>query len=357
MVLYMISEKQIIQYLKTKDKEYVNHLVKLVFNDNISNHVTEEHKVCPICGSLSTKKNGKDAYGQQRYFCNDCHKSFIETSGTLFFCSHFTKKQWIQFIDYEISGLKLEDEAHFMKTSVTTCFYMRHKLYKAASQVIQKQKLSGEIEIDSEYLSINLKGTKPQNMPRKSKKRGKQSAYRGISHHKVCIACATDGEDHMMMNIVGLGAETYEKYMLVKNRLEQIETLISDSKTCFRQFSNELGATHAYIKTSPVKKKYLTEDGKSLSTLNEMMSEIEGIIQRTHGFSTRYAQEYIDFNILKKQIRYQYKRDERAIELYNTVKDTESIKSIYLSETPMPISLKEAYYEYHYGIFSDSNTN
>ena len=68
---------------------------------------------------------------------------------------------------------------------------MRHKLYKTASQIIQEQKLSNEIEIDSQYLSINLKGTKLENMPRYSKKkRGKQSAYRGISHHKVCVTCA-----------------------------------------------------------------------------------------------------------------------------------------------------------------------
>ena len=50
---------------------------------------------------------------------------------------------------------------------------MRHKLYKAASQIIQEQKLSNEIEIDSQYLSINLKGTKPENMPRYSKKKRK----------------------------------------------------------------------------------------------------------------------------------------------------------------------------------------
>ena len=60
-----------------------------------------------------------------------------------------------------------------MNTSITTCFYMRHKLYKAASQIIQEQKLSDEIEIDSQYLSINLKGTKLENMPRYSKKKRK----------------------------------------------------------------------------------------------------------------------------------------------------------------------------------------
>ena len=60
-----------------------------------------------------------------------------------------------------------------MNTSITTCFYMRHKLYKTASQIIQEQKLRDEIEIDSQYLSINLKGTKLENPPRYSKKQEK----------------------------------------------------------------------------------------------------------------------------------------------------------------------------------------
>lgn len=32
--------------------------------------------------------------------------------------------------------------------------------------------------------------------------------------------------------------------------------------------------------------------------------------------------------------------------------ETESFKNIFVLATPMPISLKEAYYEYHYGIFA-----
>ena len=70
-----------------------------------------------------------------------------------------------------------------MNTSITTCFYMRHKLYKTASQIIQEQKLSNEIEIDSQYLSINLKGTKLENMPRYSKKKKEENNQRIEEYH------------------------------------------------------------------------------------------------------------------------------------------------------------------------------
>ena len=48
-------------------------------------------------------------------------------------------------------------------------------------------------------------------MPRYSKKRGKQAVYREISHHKVAIVCATDENDHMMMQVSDLGSESFDK--------------------------------------------------------------------------------------------------------------------------------------------------
>ena len=107
--------------------------------------------------------------------------------------------------------MSLEGEAQILGKSKTTCFYMRHKLYHA-SEITVIQKLSGEVEIDAQYKSINLKEICPQNMPRYSKKRGEQDAYRGISHHKVAIISATDENDHMMMQVSGLGSESFNKY-------------------------------------------------------------------------------------------------------------------------------------------------
>ena len=57
--------------------------------------------------------------------------------------------------------MPLEGEAQVLGTSKITCFYMRHKLYHAASEIMGHQKLSGEVEIDTQYKSINLKGYTP----------------------------------------------------------------------------------------------------------------------------------------------------------------------------------------------------
>jgi len=59
------------------------------------------------------------------------------------------------------------------------------------------------------YRSINLKGTKPENMPRASKPRTSNGAStRGISKHKICIETAIDENDNCFFEIVGTGPIT-----------------------------------------------------------------------------------------------------------------------------------------------------
>lgn len=82
---------------------------------------------------------------------------------------------------------------------------------------------------------------------------------------------------------------------------------ISDSKASIQQFANHLEAINK-IKTSPLGKRYLTDDGKSLGSVNEMMTEVSLMIQTTKGVETRYIQGYLDFLLLKKQVKYKFKK-------------------------------------------------
>ena len=66
----MITEKQVVQYLKNKDQDYIDNLLERIKNSCSINVKSESKIICPICGSSSVKKNGKDSYEKQRYFCN-----------------------------------------------------------------------------------------------------------------------------------------------------------------------------------------------------------------------------------------------------------------------------------------------
>ena len=112
-------------------------------------------------------------------------------------------------------------------------------------------------------------------------------------------------------------------------------------------------AVNNKIRTSPLKKKYLTDDGKSIGSVNEMMTEVSSLIQTTRGVGTKYIQGYLDFLLLKKHAKYAYKRDEVSSKILEMVIGTSAFENEMVLATPMPISLKEAYYEYRYGIFAE----
>ena len=54
--------------------------------------------------------------------------------------------------------------------SILTSFRIRHKILMALTTFIDNIELSGEMQSNEKYFSINLKGTKPNKMPRFSKK-------------------------------------------------------------------------------------------------------------------------------------------------------------------------------------------
>ena len=69
------------------------------------------------------------------------------------------------------------------------------------------------------------------------------------------------------------------------------------------------------------------------------------MIQTTRGVGTRYLQGYLDFLLLKKQVKYKFKKKEMASEILRTIIDTAFCNEM-VRATPIPISLKEAYYEF-----------
>ena len=98
--------------------------------------------------------------------------------------------------------------------------------------------LSGKIQSDEKYFSINLKGTKKENMPRFSKKRTSTSSpYRGVSHHKICVVSSIDENDNLLLKITGLGRCTTK--MLedsLGQKLSNAESINADSASAYQIF-------------------------------------------------------------------------------------------------------------------------
>ncbi len=188
--------RQFIENLKPAELEpissYIYDPVKKKVGPDTPNHLNIEVKCCPGCGSLHFVRNGHDLKGRQKYLCKDCRKPFVSTTGSLFSRSRISYSEWTNFIAGELNGLTLEQQSVQISRSVKTCFCMRHKLYRAIGEIMDRS-LSGLIELDPTYESINLKGTKRDKMPRISKKRSQSNSGKGpqgFNPHDVCIVAA-----------------------------------------------------------------------------------------------------------------------------------------------------------------------
>ncbi len=322
-------------------------------------NVNPKIEKCPHCGSVHFVKNGFNPKKRQKYRCKACNSVFMATTGTMFSHSQTTFDIWGVFIAGELNGLTLEQQSVSTGLTVTTCFNMRHKLYKAASRIQRDVKLKGLIELDPSYTNINLKGTKPKNMPRFSKHRGSKSKsvytrhIRGISSHKVCLFAAIDENDHMMFQIAGLGKESQDKLDKFSSHFIKGSTIVSDSSDAIVNFAKEHKMHSEVIPVIANKVRFTTDNGNSLSSVNELHTEAKDLIRHKRGISTRHLQGYLDWLVFRKNLKYTLSMKKWRAEAYmETMQEIIPFVCQAICKLEMPIDLFKAYGSYHFGIFS-----
>lgn len=68
----------------------------------------------------------------------------------------------MELIDNLLNGFSIRRVTEENNISILTSFRIRHKILMALTTFIDNIELSGEIQSDEKYFSINLKGTKPK---------------------------------------------------------------------------------------------------------------------------------------------------------------------------------------------------
>lgn len=183
---------------------------KIDSNSKVISSHRQENLFCKKWG-CKFYKNGKTKTGIQKYICSGCKNTISETTNTIIHYIKLSFEVWSNFVDNLLNGFNIRRIAEENNISILTSFRIRHKILMVLNTFIDNIELSGEIQSDEKYFYINLKGTKPKNMPRFSKKRtSTSSTYNGISHHKVCVVSSIDEKDNLLLKITGLGRCTTE---------------------------------------------------------------------------------------------------------------------------------------------------
>ena len=323
----MINEA-FLNNLKPVELEFIKAYIYKLTNNKVTNETTNSENMeytvsyCPHCGSVHFVKNGFNRKHRQKYLCKDCGKIFSDTTNSIFFHTRSNYNTWSTFIACEINQLTLEEEAVAIGKSKTTCFYMRHKLYATIGEYIRKPSLKGIVKLDSAFTKINLKGTKPKNMPRKSEVRGKSKTDKnnkhkqGITNEKLCIVTAIDESDNILLEIAGNGPESTSKYQKFSDRFDQNCIIVSDGKQSILKFASDNQLKKDVIQPKPNKTIYISKNGNSLGEVNQLHQELKLMIKRYRGISLRHLQQYLDWLVFRKYLKYSLKAEARKSKAY-----------------------------------------
>ena len=108
------------------------------------------------------------------------------------------------------------------------------------------------------------------------------------------------------------------------------------------------------IPSSKASRRFAAPKGNSVGDVNELHLELKHLIRVKHGVSTRHLPGYLAWISYLKRTSYTIERSEMVEYIFNDLfaaKGTYPVKDICKSD--QPISLYEAYSEYHYGIFGN----
>ena len=312
-------------------------------NSKIISKFKNEEMYCKKCG-CKIQKNEKTKNGIQKYICSGCKTTSSETTNTIISHSKLSFDIWSNVIDNLLNGFSIRRIAEENNISVLTSFRIRHKVLYALKKFVENITLSGEIQSDEKYFSINLKGTKSNNMPRYSKKRTSTSSpYRGISHHKICVVSSIDENDNLLLKIVGLGRCTTDmlKESLGK-KLQNANSINADSASAYQEFCKEnnliLNAIPSGCHNNGI---------FNISEINGVHSQLETWLSKFKGVSTRHLQEYLDWFVYIFTMKKRFLLNRIKTESYsNIIIDNNYIKSNDIFNIQIPIDLSIAYAEY-----------
>lgn len=276
-----------------KIKDLINDIQDSIENSEISNR-----SYCPLCGSPKLKKNGKTAAGIQKYKCISCKQYFSEFTKTPFSNSKIFKKMLPLIIYSLYCNHTIRASAKYLEVDKKTAYSWRMKLLEIIGKKFDKScVLSDEVQVDETFYPINLKGTKPKDMPRESKKRGTPVTN---SNEMICIPTAIDSSKNLVMKAIGTNSISYKRLESVLGyRISENAKLITDGGGAYVKFSKKHKLEQHIVDTNTHK----SIEGYNINTVNGIHSEFKMFLAQFRGVSVYHLQEYIVWFRVNKYLK------------------------------------------------------
>lgn len=245
-------------------------------------------KVCPYCNAETVSRNGKYK-DKQRYICKSCNKTFTDFTNSAIYKSKKSLDKWLKYAKCMIAGYSIRKSTEIVGINIATSFFWRHIILDCIRAFFGVGAVDGVIEADEVFFPESFKGTKPNKMPRKSHKRGKQVKKRGISNEQVCIATAIDRQDNLIMETLCKGRMTHQALeRLYKGRIGDKSIFCTDSHKSYIQFAKDFSLEHKRIKRGKHR-----EGIYHIQHINAIHNKLKKWMDRFNGVATKYISNYM----------------------------------------------------------------
>lgn len=263
-------------------------------------------RVCPVCGSVHVRRNGKRADGVQKYRCMDCNRHFVATTNSIVSGTRKDLSIWKKYIECMLLDMTLEQTAMICDISVRTAFTWRHKILDALMNMEEAVKLDGIIEMDETFFDISYKGNHTKGefrLPRRAHKRGKSIMKRGLSREKVCVSCAVNRNGLSYAKTACKGKVSVKAIDgVLGNRVVPGSVICTDGEKSYNPFAKKNNLVLMQLKhdeserTAGKKRKAVVKGIYHIQTVNSYHSRLDGFLDRHRGVSTKYLNNYLVWN-------------------------------------------------------------
>ena len=241
---------------------------------------------CPHCDSRDVVHWGK-ASALPRYRCKGCQRTFNALTKTPL-AGLRMKDKWPAQAAAMIDGVSLAKAAKRCAVDDATAFRWRHR-FLASLAGDKPGALSGIVEGDETFILESFKG-KRSGLPRKARKRGGNSAKRGISAEQIPVLVARDRQ----------GATT--DAVLPKLNRVSITAALGGSVTSANEFCCDGGtAIVAFARRAGIPTHILPMPGKPnpqapdfhINNVNAYHSRLKEWLRPFHGVATKNLPNYL----------------------------------------------------------------
>ena len=242
-----------------------------------------QHSKCIHCQSGRLRKYGF-SHGRQRFFCNDCRKSFVCTRGSAYFYQH-KPELWQKYLEHMLELDSIRRCSKALGICVTTSFNWRHR-YMNATQNTYEAKLEGIVEADETYFRNSKKGERNLNRP--ARQRGTKASTRGINHVDwVAVLAAKDRNNHEFDQVLSHVNGTQINDCLGCKIVDQ-SILCTDGQPAYNQLCQVHHLHHVVIKNNQ------TQPGLyHIQNINNYHSQLKRWYLKMHGVASKNLPKYL----------------------------------------------------------------